>query len=147
MQKPFLLTTFAAAVFSLSMAASANGLPRNTAPADAEVYIVTPQDGAVVDKTFTVKFGLKNMEVSPAGIDKPGTGHHHLLIDTVETDLPDMNFILPTTDKVRHFGKGEMESQLTLAPGQHTLQLLMGDRLHIPHTAPVLSKKITITVK
>jgi hypothetical protein len=84
------------------------------------------------------------MGVAPAGVTSPNTGHHHLLIDVAE--LPADNLPLPTTDQIRHFGLGQTETSLELPPGQHTLQLVLGDALHIPHDPPVRSDKITITV-
>jgi hypothetical protein len=122
----------------------ASGLPRTPAPDGAEVYIQSPEDGAEVSSPFTVRFGLRGMGVAPAGVTAEGTGHHHLLID-VDT-LPPDDLPLPTTDQVRHFGLGQTETQLELPPGEHTLQLVLGDALHIPHDPPVRSEKITITV-
>jgi hypothetical protein len=91
-----------------------------------------------------VQFGLRGMGIAPAGVKFDNTGHHHLLIDT---DLPaNPAAPLPATDKIVHFGKGQTETTLTLPPGTHTLQLLLGDMNHIPHDPPVVSKKITITV-
>jgi hypothetical protein len=117
---------------------------RTPSPPGAEVYIVSPKDGASVKSPVTVVFGLKGMGVAPAGVKFENTGHHHLLIDT---DVPkDLNAPLPTTDQVRHFGKGQTEASIELAPGKHTLQLVLGDQNHIPHNPPVESKKITITV-
>lgn len=118
---------------------------RTPAPAGAQVYLIEPVDGAVVAPTFTVKFGLKGMGVAPAGVDVPATGHHHLLVDGVA--LPVMDQTLPANDHVRHFGKGQTETELTLAPGKHSLQLLLGDKNHVPLDPPVLSEKISITVK
>lgn len=117
----------------------------SVAPADAAVYIISPTEGEVVESTFTVKFGLAGMGVAPAGIQLENTGHHHILIDLDE--MPDMSMPLGTTDQIVHFGGGQTETTLTLSPGQHTLQLLLGNYLHVPHQTPVLSKKITITVK
>jgi hypothetical protein len=45
-----------------------------------------------------------------------------------------------------HFGKGQTEVMLDLAPGKHTLQLVFADHAHVPHDPPVISKKITVTV-
>ena len=118
-------------------------LPRTASPDGASLYIVSPAHGATVDQTFTVVFGLSGMGVAPAGIDKENTGHHHLLIDSDE--LPPMN--LPMGNQVKHFGGGQTEMTLTLEPGEHTLQLILGDKLHIPHDPPVISEQITITVK
>jgi hypothetical protein len=113
-------------------------------PAGAEVYIISPKNGATVHNPVLVQFGLKGMGVAPAGVKFDNTGHHHLLIDT---DPPaDMNAPLPASDKVVHFGKGQTETTLTLPPGKHTLQLLLADMNHVPHQPPVISKKITITV-
>src|SRR5450755_4595484 len=115
------------------------------APApNAEVYFIAPSNGATVHGPVTVKFGLKGMGIAPAGVKFDNTGHHHLLIDI---DAPaDLGLPLPTTDNIKHFGKGQTETSLTLTPGKHTLQLLFGDLNHIPHNPPVISKKITITV-
>ncbi|MDE0159394.1 MAG: DUF4399 domain-containing protein [Candidatus Dadabacteria bacterium] len=114
-------------------------------PPGAKVYIISPKDGEVVGKTFTVRFGLANMGVAPAGVKVPNTGHHHLLIDL--KNLPDMEKPLAFSENVRHFGGGQTETEITLAPGKHTLRLLLGNYLHIPHKPPVLSEKITVTVK
>ena len=114
-------------------------------PPGAKVYIISPKDGEVVSKTFTVRFGLVNMGVAPAGVKVPNTGHHHLLIDL--ENLPDMKNPLAFSENVRHFGGGQTETEITLAPGKHTLRLLLGNYLHIPHKPPVLSKEITVIVK
>lgn len=119
--------------------------PRRTpAPATAEVYFIEPKDGAVVDSPVRVVFGLRGMGVAPAGVQHEGTGHHHLLIDEPEyyLDRP-----LPKTEQIVHFGNGQTEALVELAPGEHTLQLLLGDHSHIPHDPPVRSKKIRIRVR
>ncbi|HUL46346.1 MAG TPA: DUF4399 domain-containing protein [Steroidobacteraceae bacterium] len=127
-------------------AAPAVPATRTPSPPGAEVYIISPRNGAKVKSPVLVQFGLKPvMGVAPAGVKFENTGHHHLLIDT---DAPaDMAAPLPATDHIRHFGKGQTETSLTLPPGKHTLQLLLGDQNHIPHDPPVISKKITITVE
>ena len=117
----------------------------STSPSHAKVYFITPVDGQTVSSKFIVKFGLKGMGVAPAGVDKKNTGHHHILINT--DSLPDMHSPLPATDKIKHFGGGQTETQLTLPAGKHTLQLVLGNHQHIPHNKPVLSEKITIVVK
>jgi hypothetical protein len=85
------------------------------------------------------------MGIAPAGVQFANTGHHHLLVDLAQ--MPDMNAALPVTDNIRHFGAGQTETELKLAPGKHTLQLVFADYLHIPHDKPVVSQKITVTVK
>jgi len=114
-------------------------------PPGAKVFIISPKNGATVTSPVTVKFGIKGMTLAPAGTKQENSGHHHLLIDT---DPPaDLTLPIPSVpDKVVHFGKAQTETTLTLPPGKHTLQLLLGDENHIPHKPPVMSKKITITV-
>jgi hypothetical protein len=125
-------------------AAMAADLPRSPAPKDAELYFISPQDGATVKSPLTVRFGLRGMGVAPAGVAIENTGHHHLLIDA---ELPPQNMPVPADANHVHFGKGQTEASVTLAPGRHRLQLLLGDHLHIPHDPPVASKPITITVE
>lgn len=122
-----------------------DSLPRSSAPQGAVLYIIAPQDGETVKTEVTVRFGLRGMGVAPAGINMVGTGHHHLLVD-VET-LPAMDKPLPKDERHLHFGAGQTETTLKLTPGKHTLQLVLGDQLHIPHDPPVLSEKISITVE
>lgn len=115
------------------------------APKDAEVYIIWPQDGTVINGgKFWLRMGLRNMGIAPKGVELANVGHHHLLIDT---DLPPENEQIPNDRNHLHFGAGETESRIELAPGRHTLQLLLGDHDHVPHNPPVFSKKITVTVR
>ncbi|MDA0346583.1 MAG: DUF4399 domain-containing protein [Verrucomicrobia bacterium] len=120
-------------------------LPKTPSAEGAKVYFIGLKDGKTVNKNFTVRFGLKGMGIAPAGVVLPDTGHHHLLIDTDE--LPDFNVPLGASEKLVHFGKGQTETQLKLSPGKHTLQLVFADYIHLPHNPPVVSEKITITVK
>jgi hypothetical protein len=122
----------------------AGGVKRTMAPSDAYAYIISPAAGEHVTSPFRVVFGLHGMGVAPAGVMTPNTGHHHLLID-VDT-LPPEDQPLPATDKIHHFGGGQTETMLDLPPGRHTLQLVLGDALHIQHKPPVRSARITITV-
>ena len=97
----------------------------NKAPENAQVYFISPQDGDAVDTTFSIKFGLKGMGVAPAGTMKEMTGHHHILIDL--TEYPDLTKPLPANENIVHFGGGQTETELTLKPGVHTIQLLLGN--------------------
>jgi hypothetical protein len=134
------------AVGACLLAAMGSAQDRSAAPAGAEVYIISPVNGATVTGPVTVRFGLKGMGIAPAGVKFDNTGHHHLLVDTdlsqIKLDAP-----LPATDKLLHFGKGQTETVVTLAPGKHTLELLFADYLHLPFDPTLHSKKITITVK
>lgn len=115
-------------------------------PRGARVYFHYPIDGIHVPERFTARIGLSGMGVAPAGVDKPNTGHNHLLVDTDVGNL-DLTKPIPNDYNHIHMGNGQTEVTLTLPPGRHTLQLLMGDYKHIPHTPPVISKKITIYVR
>ncbi|QGZ64718.1 DUF4399 domain-containing protein [Paraburkholderia acidisoli] len=135
------LLALAAAMLMPRLASAA----RTPSPPGAEVYIIWPADGAVIPTgKLWVRMGLRNMGVCPKGINRPNTGHHHVLIDT---DLPPFDQPIPSDRNHLHFGAGETEARIELPPGKHTLQLLMGDYNHVPHDPPVYSKKITITVK
>jgi len=116
---------------------------RKPAPADARVYFVGLQDGAVLPQKATIRFGLVNMGVAPAGIEKPNTGHHHLLIDA---KLPQLDLPIPNDFNHLHFGAGQTEATVTLPLGRHTLQLVLGDETHVPHNPPVMSKPIRVIV-
>lgn len=109
------------------------------------VYFITPIDGATVSSPVTVRFGLRGRGVAPAGVNQPNTGHHHLLIDA--TTPVAMNVPIPSDEHHVHFGGGQTQTVIQLPPGQHTLQLVLGDHLHVPEGPPWTSEKITITVK
>ncbi len=122
---------------------NASELPVTPAVEGATVTIISPKDGDTVPQEFTVYFGLSGMGIAPAGTDNPKTGHHHLLVN--QDTLPPEG--QPMGNPPIHFGGGQTQTTLTLEPGEHTLQLILGDRLHIPHNPPIVSEKITITVK
>src|SRR3974390_2975412 len=135
------LALAAAAAVPVARAQAPAPMERTPSPPGAEVYIISPKDGATVHGPVQVQFGLKGMGIAPAGIKFDNTGHHHLLVDS---DPPaDLNAPLPATDKILHFGKGQTETTLTLPPGRHTLQLLLADQNHVPHSPPVISQKVT----
>ena len=139
-----LATSLAMATWALTAWAAHHELPRTDAPDGAEVYIISPKDGATVESPVTILFGLRGMGVAPAGVDLPKTGHHHIIVDA---PTPDLNAPIPTDDHHRHFGGGQTQVTIELTSGQHTLQLVLGDRNHVPHSNAVVSKAITVTVK
>lgn len=119
-------------------------LPRTPAPVGARVFFISPADGDTVSNPVVVEFGSEGVSIVKAGVDEPASGHHHLLIDA---ELPDLSLPIPADDNYVHFGDGSARTERTLAPGTHTLQLLLGDHLHIPHDPPIVSDVITITVE
>ena len=128
----------------VSLAVLPSGYKKVVAPAGSRVYFIHLKNGDTVASPLTVHFGLQGMGVAPAGMEKEGTGHHHLLVDV---DAFDVNAPLPADARHRHFGAGQTEVSLTLTPGTHTLQLVLADQNHIPHHPPVMSERITVTVK
>lgn len=107
-----------------------------------EAYFSNLKDGASIETPFLLKFGLTGMGLAPIVKPVVKTGHHHLLVNR---ELPmDFNTPLPFNDQYIHFGKGQMESVLNLAPGKYTLRLVLADDKHIPNFT--YSKPIAITV-
>ena len=133
-------------LLALAFCLGAAGVQAQTASAPGtKVYFINLKNGATVKAPVLVQFGLKGMGIAPAGVDFPNTGHHHLVVDA---DTPPLGDFMPTDNpKILHFGKGQTETELKLAPGKHTLQLVFADQDHKPHNPPVMSEKITITVK
>ncbi len=125
-------------------AAEPTALPRTASPEGASVFFISPADGDTVTSPVSIEFGIGGMSVVTAGDNQSQSGHHHLLVDT---DLPDMTLPIPADENHIHFGDASTSTDLTLEPGEHTLRLLLGDHLHVPHDPPVISESITILVK
>ena len=137
----FNILSFLRSVFFL-MPLSA--VEKSSSPEKVMLYIISPQDGDTVSSPVKVIFGLNGMGVAPAGIKMKNTGHHHLLINLAQ--LPDLNLPIPSDEQHKHFGKGQTEVSIELEKGEHTLQLILGDHMHVPHEPPIISKKIRIKV-
>jgi len=139
--------TFAAPLLALAallpISAQAQLEPRPSPPG-AQAYFISPANGQTVSNPVLVRFGLKGMGIAPAGIDMPNTGHHHVIVDKPQ---PPAGMPIPTDEHHLHFGGGQTEASITLPPGKHTLQLVLGDFVHSLHKPPVVSERITITVK
>lgn len=144
-----LLALMAIAIVSLSAGALAGDTP---APDGAKAYFVNLKNGDTVQSPVKVIFGLSGMGVAPAGTEKAKTGHHHIFVDRApfgkgEEGADEADSNIPADENHRHFGGGQTEVTLDLGPGEHTLQLVLGDANHIPHNPPVVSEVIKITVK
>lgn len=131
-------------LFCAATSAAANQAAPPQPQDEPHAYIISPRDGETVGNPVKVIFGLSGMGIAPAGIEKEQTGHHHLLVDT---PIPPADQPIPADANHIHFGKGQTETTLELPPGKHTLQLLIGDHAHMQHKPPVVSERITITVK
>lgn len=119
-------------------------LPRTVSPDGASVFFITPADGDTVSSPVRIEFGIDGMIVVRACTKKAHSGHHHLLVDA---GLPDLGMPIPADAAHIHFGDASTSTELGLDPGEHTLQLLLGDHLHIPHDPPLVSQRIAITVE
>jgi hypothetical protein len=136
-----------AALAGLLMGVSVLASAATPAPKGAEVFIVSPEDGATISQDSLIRFGVKDVSLAPAGNETANTGHHHLLIDA--SPIP-AGGVIPADANHVHFGKAQTEtkvSDLKLAPGKHVLQLELGDKSHMAFDPPIVSKKITVTVK
>ena len=111
---------------------------------ESKVYFINLKDGDIVESPVFIQFGLSGKGVAPAGVDKENTGHHHLLIDVQAIDF---YMPIPSSKNHLHFGGGQTETSIELTPGEHELQLVLGDLYHVPHSPPITSKKIKISVK
>lgn len=109
----------------------------------ARVFFIEPQDGAVVQSPFKVKFGLEGMALKPAGDPTPQSGHHHLIVDGGPIPKGE---VIGVSETSIHFGKAQVESELKLAPGRYTLTLQLGDAAHVSY-GPDLSATISVDVK
>jgi len=135
-----------AAIACAIVAAMGPAAAQTTSPAGAQVYFINLKNGDTVSSPFKVQFGLTGIGVAPAGVEKPNTGHHHLIIDA-KLSADEQKAPIASDAKHMHFGGGQTEAMVTLPPGEHTLQLVLGDWSHIPHVPPVMSETITVTVK
>ena len=108
-----------------------------------KVYFINLKDGDELKSPFLIQFGLSGKGIAPAGIDIDNTGHHHLLInvDEVNYSMP-----IPSSKQHLHFGLGQTETKLNLPPGKHKLQLILGDKYHVPHDPPLVSEIIEVNV-
>ncbi len=138
------ITAFSLVLLLAAPARAEEPFPRTPSPAGAALYIIAPKEGETVASPVTVVFGLRGMGVAPAGVPSPNTGHHHLVVDA---PLPPEDAAIPNDARHLHFGGGQTETSVSLPPGKHTLQLVLGDANHVPHRPSVVSARITITVK
>jgi hypothetical protein len=129
-------------LFFVSPVSSNDGQHSNK---NKRVFFVNLSDGESVTSPVTVRFGINGMSIAPAGVDKPMSGHHHLLINL--ENLPDMTMPIPNDKNHLHFGKGQTETIIESSKGKHSLQLLLGNYMHVPHEVPFLSEKIEIIVE
>ncbi len=144
-----ILSGIVSCALTASVALAGGETPSNP---DAEVYFINLEDGQTVSSPLVVAFGLRGMGVAPAGTEAEMTGHHHLFVNRPplgegEDGADELANGIPSDENHLHFGGGQTETTLELPPGEHTLQLVLGDWSHVPHSTPVVSEVITITVE
>ena len=132
-------------LFIVILSAAIHSYAESPSNKNKRLFFITPSNGEEVTNPVAIRFGIVGMEIVPAGKDKPMSGHHHLLVNVEK--LPNMKSPIPADKNHLHFGKGQTETQLNLPSGRHTLQLLLGDYMHVPHEKPLISDKIEIIVK
>ena len=143
-----MLKKYVLSITTLIMMLSVSLAQAHSPPPEAKIYFIGLTNGALVSSPLRLKFGIEGFGITPAGSKgkiRHTAGHHHLLLDL--DDLPDMDEPIPHTANHIHFDKGETEAVLELSPRRHTLQLLLGDEEHEPQAPPLLSERISITVK
>src|ERR1700686_5401019 len=137
-----ILVLFFGSLMLCDAALSQTGGP-TPSPAGAAEYFIGLKDGDSLPTKATLHFGLRGMGVAPAGSDRANSGHHHLIVDA---PTPALNTEIPNDFQHLPFGAGQTETEITLTPGEHTLQLVFGDKNHIPHSPPVISERIKVKV-
>ena len=126
-----------AAIFASACATASQPKPR--------VFFVDLADNATVAQDVKIVMGIEGMEIKLAGDLTPDTGHHHLIIDApmiaegeiVPVDKP---------EQYKHFGKGQTDTTIKLAPGKHTLTLQLADGAHRSY-GERMRKTITVTAQ
>ena len=135
-----------AAAAAIALSASV-ALAQTPSPEGAREYFINLENGQHVHSPLLIQFGLSGMGIAPFGLTGQGTentGHHHLVIDS---PTPMAGVPIPAEPgKYIHYGRGQTEATVELTPGEHTLQLILGDAAHIPFNPMVMSDRITITV-
>ncbi len=142
MNKRLVLSACVAGLLVLTGCASSGRNP-NAVPDSAGVWFMEPQNGATVGQTFKVKFGVKGMDVEPAGEQNKDKGHHHLLVNLNSKPAGE---IIPFDDQHIHFGKGQTEAEVKLPPGQYKLTMQFADGFHLSY-GPAMSTSINVMVK
>ena len=109
------------------------------------VFFVEPQDNATVGQDVKVVMGIEGMEIKLAGDMTPDTGHHHLIVDAPM--IPEGEIVpVDKPEQYKHFGKGQTDAAIRLAPGRHTLTLQLADGAH-RSLGERMRKTITVTAQ
>lgn len=119
--------------------------PTPTASSAPHVHFVEPAAGATVASPLKVVMAAENFVVEPASdVVAAGHGHLHIMVDTACVAAGQG---VPKDETHLHFGKGELEAELKLAPGAHTLCLQAADGLHVARPGEGMTQTIAVTVE
>lgn len=88
-----------------------------------------------------VVMSASDFAIEPAGEVRDGAGHFHVMTD-VGCVAPGAAIPVETAG-YNHFGKGQVEAELTLPPGEHRLCLQAGNGAHV---ALDMTHEITVSV-
>jgi hypothetical protein len=104
----------------------------------AQVWFISPTDGQEVEgPDVLVELGASGVEITSADIHDPGTGHHHIFVNT---DLTPLHDTIPSgVTGILHLGQGQTEFLVQgLEPGEHRLMAVLADHAHIPLDPPAI---------
>lgn len=110
----------------------------------ARVFFTNLTDGATVSSPLNVTMSSENFAIQPAGEIVDGTGHLHILIDS---DCTPVGEVVIKDETHLHYGQGQLEAELILTPGQHTLCLQAANGAHIALPGAGMTQQVTITVQ
>jgi hypothetical protein len=139
------MRVIAAVVAVLGLVAVASAQDFKLPSSAGKVYFKNLKDGSSVPSKFKVEFGLDGLKVRPAGedVNDRASGHHHLIVDGGPIDIGKP---VPADEKNLHYGKGQTETEITLAPGTHKLTLQFADGAHRSY-GPTWASTVTVNVK
>ncbi len=107
------------------------------------VFFVSPEDGVEVTSPLHVEMGATGLTIEPAGEIAENAGHMHILVDE---DFVAPGEVILASDTMLHYGGGQTEATLDLAPGEHTLRLQFANGAHIALDGEQYRDEITVTV-
>jgi len=138
-------TSIAAVVLALGAAALLPSAAQAQAARKVTVQITSPRNGATVTGPVLITLQATGVQIVPASVERPGTGHHHLFVDH---DLTWISDTIPMgSPGILHLGRGQTEFVLdSLKPGPHRVIVLIANWQHVPLN-PLVADTVTFTVK
>lgn len=107
------------------------------------VFFKWPKNGTTVASPVFIDMGVEGMLIEPAGVVKEGYGHHHILINQKFWPIGE---VIPASDSTLHYGKGQTDTSIELAPGKYLISLQFADGVHVSF-GEEMSETIEINVE